>query len=215
MFVSTDGRTFKEPPADWTIGPWTDPKKFFANSPQSLAGDLIREGVTGVAGHVAEPYPRRHHPPERPVPRLPLGLQPRRVVLPGHALRELADRRRRRPALRAVPAQGAAAVRHRQGDRPGHRAAGAVLRAAAAGCRRRRGSSRRRRGCCCAPRRGRRRATRPGRTKALEEATALDPQLAAAHLTAGAGVRGGQGLRQGDRRATGRCWPPTRTTPWR
>ncbi len=56
MYVSSDGRTFKQPPADWTIGPWTDRSKFFANSPQSLAGDLIREGVTGVAGHVAEPY---------------------------------------------------------------------------------------------------------------------------------------------------------------
>lgn len=56
MFVSSDGRTFREPPAAWTIGPWTDRTKFFAGSPQSLAGDLIREGVTGVAGHVAEPY---------------------------------------------------------------------------------------------------------------------------------------------------------------
>ena len=56
MFVSSDGRTFAEPPADWATGPWTDRKKFFAASPQSLAGDLIREGVTGVAGHVAEPF---------------------------------------------------------------------------------------------------------------------------------------------------------------
>jgi uncharacterized protein (TIGR03790 family) len=56
MFVSTDARTFKEPPVGWTTGPWTDRTKFFAGSPQSLAGDLIRQGVTGVAGHVAEPY---------------------------------------------------------------------------------------------------------------------------------------------------------------
>ena len=56
MFVSTDGRTFREPPADWTIGTWTDRAKFFANSPQSLAGDLIREGITGIAAHVSEPY---------------------------------------------------------------------------------------------------------------------------------------------------------------
>lgn len=56
MFVSSDGRTFHEPPAGWTIGTWTDRSKFFAGSPQSLAGDLIREGVTGVAAHVAEPY---------------------------------------------------------------------------------------------------------------------------------------------------------------
>jgi uncharacterized protein (TIGR03790 family) len=57
MFVSSDGRTFAEPPANWKIGAWDDDKgTMFANSPQSLAGDLIREGVTGVAGHVAEPY---------------------------------------------------------------------------------------------------------------------------------------------------------------
>jgi uncharacterized protein (TIGR03790 family) len=56
MYVSTDGRTFTEPPAAWTIGRWTDRTTFFAGSPQSLAGDLIREGVTGVAAHVAEPF---------------------------------------------------------------------------------------------------------------------------------------------------------------
>ena len=56
MFVSTDARTFREPPAGWATGSWTDRTKFFAGSPQSLSGDLIREGVTGVAGHVAEPY---------------------------------------------------------------------------------------------------------------------------------------------------------------
>jgi uncharacterized protein (TIGR03790 family) len=56
MFVSTDGRTFSEPPAGWTIGTWTDKATYFAGSPQSLAGDLIREGVTGVSAHVAEPF---------------------------------------------------------------------------------------------------------------------------------------------------------------
>ena len=55
-FVSSDGRTFKEPPAPWTLGNFGDPKTFFAGSPQSLIGDLIRSGATGVAGHVAEPY---------------------------------------------------------------------------------------------------------------------------------------------------------------
>ena len=56
-FVSTDGRTFQEPPAEWTpSNVWDDSRVFFAGSPQSLIGDLIREGVTGVAGQVAEPY---------------------------------------------------------------------------------------------------------------------------------------------------------------
>jgi uncharacterized protein (TIGR03790 family) len=55
MFVSTDGRTFREPPADWPIGNWDDKSTWFAGSPQSLMGDLIRQGISGVAGHVAEP----------------------------------------------------------------------------------------------------------------------------------------------------------------
>ena len=56
MFVSTDARTLKEPPAEWNIGTWSNGRSFYAGSPQSLTGDLIREGATGVAGHVAEPY---------------------------------------------------------------------------------------------------------------------------------------------------------------
>lgn len=56
MFVSSDGRTFSEPPADWKLGTWDDKSTYFASSPQSLAGDLIRDGITGVAGHVAEPF---------------------------------------------------------------------------------------------------------------------------------------------------------------
>jgi len=56
MFVSTDARTFKEPPPEWTIGKWGEAKTYFEGSPQSLTGDLIREGATGVSGHVAEPY---------------------------------------------------------------------------------------------------------------------------------------------------------------
>lgn len=55
MFVSTDARTFREPPAGWTLPTWQNRDAWFAGSPQSLSGDLIREGITGVAGHVAEP----------------------------------------------------------------------------------------------------------------------------------------------------------------
>lgn len=50
MFVSSDARTFEEPPAEWAPG------REFNGSKQSLTGDLIRDGITGVAGHVAEPY---------------------------------------------------------------------------------------------------------------------------------------------------------------
>jgi uncharacterized protein (TIGR03790 family) len=56
MFVSSDARTFSEPPPDWNVGSSDDPNARFAGSPQSLSGDLIRAGVTGVAGHVAEPF---------------------------------------------------------------------------------------------------------------------------------------------------------------
>jgi uncharacterized protein (TIGR03790 family) len=53
-FVSSDGRTFNEPPAGWAPG--DDRSKSFAGTPQSLIGDLLREGATGAAGHVAEPF---------------------------------------------------------------------------------------------------------------------------------------------------------------
>ena len=56
MHLSTDARTFKEPPESWNVGIWPDTRTYFERSPQSLVGDLIREGATGVAGHVAEPY---------------------------------------------------------------------------------------------------------------------------------------------------------------
>lgn len=55
-FVSTDARTFQEPPAGWIITSWKNRLGFFAGSPQSLAGDLLREGASGVSGHVYEPY---------------------------------------------------------------------------------------------------------------------------------------------------------------
>lgn len=56
MFVSSDARTFHAPPDDWQLGDWNVRSSYFGGSPQSLTGDLIREGVTGAAGHVAEPY---------------------------------------------------------------------------------------------------------------------------------------------------------------
>ena len=56
MFVSTDGRTFKEPPANWTPGNVATRETIYAGSHQSLIADLIHDGVTGAAGHVNEPY---------------------------------------------------------------------------------------------------------------------------------------------------------------
>lgn len=56
MFVSSDARTFTEPPATWKPGRWESRQSYFAASPQSLTADLVRAGVTGAAGYVAEPY---------------------------------------------------------------------------------------------------------------------------------------------------------------
>lgn len=54
-FVSSDGRTFEEPPQDWKPAPWADRSTYWAGSPQSLTADFIRQGATGASGHVDEP----------------------------------------------------------------------------------------------------------------------------------------------------------------
>jgi uncharacterized protein (TIGR03790 family) len=55
-FVSTDGRTFAQPPDSWNITTWEDHAHLFAGSPQTLTADYIHEGATGCSGHVYEPY---------------------------------------------------------------------------------------------------------------------------------------------------------------
>ena len=54
-YVSSDGRTFEEPPKDWRPASWQERDKFWDHSPQSLTADLIHEGATGASGHVYEP----------------------------------------------------------------------------------------------------------------------------------------------------------------
>jgi uncharacterized protein (TIGR03790 family) len=77
-YVSSNGRTFVEPPKDWEIGAWDDPADYLAGSPQTLTADYLEEGATAVTGHVYEPY---------------LGLTPRpQILLPAwHAGRTLAE----------------------------------------------------------------------------------------------------------------------------
>jgi uncharacterized protein (TIGR03790 family) len=53
--VSTSARTFEPPPADWDLGVWGDHSTYYANTPQSLVGDLIRQGAAGASGNVWEP----------------------------------------------------------------------------------------------------------------------------------------------------------------
>ncbi len=55
-YVSTDGRTFRRPPVDWTIGTWKEAGGWFDGSPQTLTADYIHEGAAGCSGHVYEPY---------------------------------------------------------------------------------------------------------------------------------------------------------------
>ena len=54
-FVGSGARTFELPPPEWLPSSVSTSRDgWFAGSPQSLIGDLIREGVTGVAGQAAE-----------------------------------------------------------------------------------------------------------------------------------------------------------------
>ena len=55
-YVSTNARTFKRPPDNWTMTNFEDRQHFFAGSPQSLSADLIQEGATGASGNTYEPF---------------------------------------------------------------------------------------------------------------------------------------------------------------
>jgi uncharacterized protein (TIGR03790 family) len=55
-FVSTNMRTLKRPPDNWTYTTWQDHAHLWADSPQGLSADLIHEGATGASGNVYEPY---------------------------------------------------------------------------------------------------------------------------------------------------------------
>lgn len=54
--VSSDARTFEQPPDTWVPSTdWGRQARQFAGTPQSLMADLIREGVTGAGGNITEP----------------------------------------------------------------------------------------------------------------------------------------------------------------
>lgn len=56
-FASADARTFTAPPAEWVpSGNWQNRATWFEGAPDTLIGDLIREGATGVAGSVSDPF---------------------------------------------------------------------------------------------------------------------------------------------------------------
>jgi Tfp pilus assembly protein PilF len=54
--ASFDARTFKRPPEEWVPSGSADKGSWFEGSSDTLIGDLIRDGVTGVAGQVGEAY---------------------------------------------------------------------------------------------------------------------------------------------------------------
>ena len=55
-FVSTNGRTFRRPPDTWNIGPWSDQRRYWFRSPQTMSADYIQEGASGANGHTDEPF---------------------------------------------------------------------------------------------------------------------------------------------------------------
>jgi uncharacterized protein (TIGR03790 family) len=54
--ASFDARTFRQPPESWRPTAAADKSAWFEGAADALIGDLIRDGVTGVAGQVAEAY---------------------------------------------------------------------------------------------------------------------------------------------------------------
>jgi uncharacterized protein (TIGR03790 family) len=55
-YVSTNARTFQEPPESWTISDGNGSGSQFAGTTQSLTADYIADGATGASGHVYEPF---------------------------------------------------------------------------------------------------------------------------------------------------------------
>jgi uncharacterized protein (TIGR03790 family) len=56
-FASFDARTFQQPPDAWRPTGAADKSQWFEGAADALIGDLIGEGVTGIAGQVDEAYP--------------------------------------------------------------------------------------------------------------------------------------------------------------
>lgn len=56
-FVGSNARTFREPPPTWVpTGDLANRAGWHEGSAESLIGDLIHEGVTGIAGYVSQPF---------------------------------------------------------------------------------------------------------------------------------------------------------------
>ena len=56
------------PPSGCPRGDWQSRSTWFEGAPETLIGDLIREGVTGVAGSVSDPYLQERRTSVDPLP---------------------------------------------------------------------------------------------------------------------------------------------------
>lgn len=56
MFLSSDARTFAEPPAGWAPAGAARGPAMYAGTAQGLLADLVRAGVTGAVGQASEPF---------------------------------------------------------------------------------------------------------------------------------------------------------------
>lgn len=52
---ATDARTLKTPPSGWLPGAWRQSDRLFEGTADTLAGDMVRAGMTGWGGAVADP----------------------------------------------------------------------------------------------------------------------------------------------------------------
>jgi uncharacterized protein (TIGR03790 family) len=55
-YVSTNARTLRRPPDDWSFRGWSNQHAMFGGSSQSLAADYIHQGATAATGNTYEPY---------------------------------------------------------------------------------------------------------------------------------------------------------------
>ncbi|HEY7391212.1 MAG TPA: TIGR03790 family protein [Bryobacteraceae bacterium] len=55
-YVSTNARTLRRPPDDWSFRGWSEKHKLFGGSSQSLSEDYIHQGATAATGNTYEPY---------------------------------------------------------------------------------------------------------------------------------------------------------------
>jgi uncharacterized protein (TIGR03790 family) len=55
-YVSTNARTLRRPPDDWTFRGWLGRHNLFGGSSQSLSADYIHQGATAATGNTYEPY---------------------------------------------------------------------------------------------------------------------------------------------------------------